>query len=230
MLGFFFSKMSKIKNNILGIKKKLLDQSHGVNRVDLMAVSKSQSIENICEAYNAGQRIFGENYLQEAIKKIQKINYQDIEWHFIGPIQSNKCKLIAENFSWVQSIDRIKIASRINDHRTLMPPMNICIQVNISNEESKGGVNLNDLESFISEMKSFDNLKLRGIMSIPSNTLSLEKLSNEFIMLNKLYEKIRISHPSIDTLSLGMSNDYLMAIKYGANLVRIGSGIFGSRK
>jgi len=108
--------------------------------------------------------------------------------------------------------------------------MNICIQVNISNEESKGGVNPDELKLFISEMKPFDNLKLRGIMSIPSNTLSLEKLSDEFIMLDKLYKGIKTSHPSVDTLSMGMSNDYLMAVKYGANLIRIGSGIFGSRK
>jgi len=230
MLGFFFSKMSKIKKNILNIKSQLLSESSSLDEIKLMAVSKSQSIDNIYDAYNAGQRIFGENYIQEAIKKIQMINHQDIEWHFIGPIQSNKCKLIAENFSWVQSIDRIKVASRINEYRKKMAPMNICIQVNISNEESKGGVNPDELKLFISEMKPFDNLKLRGIMSIPSNTLSLEKLSDEFIMLDKLYKGIKTSHPSVDTLSMGMSNDYLMAVKYGANLIRIGSGIFGSRK
>jgi len=117
MLGFFFSKMSKIKKNILNIKSQLLSESSSLDEIKLMAVSKSQSIDNIYDAYNAGQRIFGENYIQEAIKKIQMINHQDIEWHFIGPIQSNKCKLIAENFSWVQSIDRIKVASRINEYR-----------------------------------------------------------------------------------------------------------------
>jgi len=222
--------MSKIKKNILTIKNQLANESNNLDEIKLMAVSKSQSIDNIYEAYNAGQRIFGENYLQEAIKKIQTINQQDIEWHFIGPIQSNKCKLIAENFLWVQSIDRIKIAARINEHRNAMPPMNICIQVNISDEASKSGVHPDDLKIFIGEMKVFNNLKLRGIMSIPSNTLSTKKLAEEFIMLDKLYKEIKISHPSVDTLSMGMSNDYLLAIKYGSNLVRIGSGIFGLRK
>ena len=230
MLGFFFSKMSKIKKNILTIKDQLINESNNLDEIKLMAVSKSQSIDNIYEAYNAGQKIFGENYLQEAIKKIQTINQQDIEWHFIGPIQSNKCKLIAENFSWVQSIDRIKIAARINEHRNAMPPINICIQVNISDEITKGGIHPNDLKLFIDEMKAFNNLKIRGIMSIPSNTLSTEKLAEEFIMLDKLYKEIKISHPIIDTLSMGMSNDYLLAVKYGSNLVRIGSGIFGLRK
>ena len=222
--------MSKIKKNILNIKNQLLNKSNNIDEIKLMAVSKSQSVDNICEAYNAGQRIFGENYLQEAIKKIQTINQQDIEWHFIGPIQSNKCKLIAENFSWVQSIDRIKIAARINEHRNAMPPINICIQVNISDEVSKSGVHPDDLKLFIDEIKAFNNLKLRGLMSIPSNTLSTEKLAEEFIMLDKLYKEIKISHPSVDTLSMGMSNDYLLAVKYGSNLVRIGSGIFGLRK
>ena len=230
MLGFFFSKMSKIKKNIHTIKDQLINESNNLGEIKLMAVSKSQSIDNIYEAYNAGQKIFGENYLQEAIKKIQTINHQDIEWHFIGPIQSNKCKLIAENFSWVQSIDRIKIAARINEHRNAMPPINICIQVNISDEVSKSGVHPDDLKLFIGEMKAFNNLKLRGIMSIPSNTLSTEKLAEEFIMLDKLYKEIKITHPNVDTLSMGMSNDYLLAVKYGSNLVRIGSGIFGLRK
>jgi len=230
MLGFFFSKMSKIKKNILTIKDQLINESNNLDEIKLMAVSKSQSVDNIYEAYNAGQKIFGENYLQEAIKKIQTINQQDIEWHFIGPIQSNKCKLISENFSWVQSIDRIKIAARINEHRNAMAPMNICIQVNISDEVSKSGIHPDDLKLFLDEMKAFNNLKLRGIMSIPSNTLSTEKLAGEFIMLDKLYKKIKIFHPSVDTLSMGMSNDYLLAVKYGSNLVRIGSGIFGLRK
>jgi len=222
--------MSKIKKNILTIKNQLANESNNLDEIKLMAVSKSQSIDNIYEAYNAGQRIFGENYLQEAIKKIQTINHQDIEWHFIGPIQSNKCKLIAENFSWVQSIDRIKIAARINEHRNAMPPINICIQVNISDEVSKSGVHPDDLKLFIDEIKAFNNLKLRGLMSIPSNTLSTEKLAEEFIMLDKLYKEIKITHPNVDTLSMGMSNDYLLAVKYGSNLVRIGSGIFGLRK
>ena len=230
MLGFFLQKMSKIKNNIKDIYNRLLKQSACNLDIKLLVVSKSQSVKNIEEAYDAGQRLFGENYLQEALEKIQQINKPKIEWHFIGPIQSNKCKLIAENFSWVQSIDRIKVASRINEYRESMPPINVCIQINISNELSKSGVQPHNLKAFINEMKSFRNLKLRGIMSIPSNTKSPDKLSEEFMELRKLYEEIKFSDPAIDTLSMGMSNDYLIAVKYGATLIRVGSGIFGSRE
>ncbi len=230
MLGFFLQKMSKIKNNIKDIYNRLLKESACNLDIKLLVVSKSQSVKNIEEAYDAGQRLFGENYLQEALEKIQQINKPKIEWHFIGPIQSNKCKLIAENFSWVQSIDRIKVASRINEYRESMPPINVCIQINISNELSKSGVQPHNLKAFINEMKSFRNLKLRGIMSIPSNTNSPDKLSEEFMELRKLYEEIKFSDPDIDTLSMGMSNDYLIAVKYGATLIRVGSGIFGSRE
>ena len=222
--------MSKIKNNIKDIYNRLLKQSACNLDIKLLVVSKSQSVKNIEEAYDAGQRLFGENYLQEALEKIQQINKPKIEWHFIGPIQSNKCKLIAENFSWVQSIDRIKVASRINEYRESMPPINVCIQINISNELSKSGVQPHNLKAFINEMKSFRNLKLRGIMSIPSNTNSPDKLSEEFMELRKLYEEIKFSDPDIDTLSMGMSNDYLIAVKYGATLIRVGSAIFGSRE
>ena len=230
MLGFFLQKMSKIKNNIKDIYNRLLKESACNLDIKLLVVSKSQSVKNIEEAYDAGQRLFGENYLQEALEKIQQINKPKIEWHFIGPIQSNKCKLIAENFSWVQSVDRIKVASRINEYRESMPPINVCIQINISNELSKSGVQPHNLKAFINEMKSFRNLKLRGIMSIPSNTNSPDKLSEEFMELRKLYEEIKFSDPDIDTLSMGMSNDYLIAVKYGATLIRVGSGIFGSRE
>jgi PLP dependent protein len=230
MLGFFLQKMSKIKNNIKDIYNRLLKESACNLDIKLLVVSKSQSVKNIEEAYDAGQRLFGENYLQEALEKIQQINKPKIEWHFIGPIQSNKCKLIAENFSWVQSIDRIKVASRINEYRESMPPINVCIQINISNELSKSGVQPHNLKAFINEMKSFRNLKLRGIMSIPSNTNSPDKLSEEFMELRKLYEEIKFSDPAIDTLSMGMSNDYLIAVKYGATLIRVGSAIFGSRE
>ena len=230
MLGFFLQKMSKIKNNIKDIYNRLLKQSACNLDIKLLVVSKSQSVKNIEEAYDAGQRLFGENYLQEALEKIQQINKPKIEWHFIGPIQSNKCKLIAENFSWVQSVDRIKVASRINEYRESMPPINVCIQINISNELSKSGVQPHNLKAFINEMKSFRNLKLRGIMSIPSNTNSPDKLSEEFMELRKLYEEIKFSDPAIDTLSMGMSNDYLIAVKYGATLIRVGSAIFGSRE
>jgi pyridoxal phosphate enzyme (YggS family) len=195
----------------------------------LVAVSKQQSIGKILQAINCGQKNFGENYLQEAIEKINLLKEHKLEWHFIGPVQSNKCKLIAENFSWVHTIDRLKIARRINEARENMPPMNICIQINISQEVTKNGLLLDDLDNFADELKTYDNLKLRGLMAIPSNSLSNEKLTIEFNLLRSKYEIMKKKYSSLDTLSMGMSNDYLLAIKNGSNLVRIGSKIFGKR-
>ena len=160
--------MINIKNNLEEINKNLKNINLA-NKVTLVAVSKQQSIDKILQAVNCGQNIFGENYLQEALEKIDLLNEYKLEWHFIGPIQSNKCKLIAENFSWVHTIDRLKIARRINEARENMPPMNICIQINISQEDTKSGLLLGDLDNFADELQSYDNLKLRGLMTIPSN-------------------------------------------------------------
>jgi len=220
--------MINIKNNLEEINKNLKNINLA-NKVTLVAVSKQQSIDKILQAINCGQNIFGENYLQEALKKIDLLKEYKLEWHFIGPIQSNKCKLIAENFSWVHTIDRLKIARRINEARENMPPMNICIQINISQEDTKSGLLLDDLDNFADELQSYDNLKLRGLMTIPSNLESDAKLTKEFNLLKNKYEIIKKKYSSMDTLSMGMSNDYLLAVKNGSNLVRIGSKIFGKR-
>ena len=220
--------MTNIKNNLEEINKNLKSIDLA-NKVTLVAVSKQQSIDKIIQAIHVGQKIFGENYLQEAIKKIELLKEHKLEWHFIGPIQSNKCKLIAENFSWVHTVDRLKIARRINEARENMPPINICIQINISQEDTKSGLLLDDLDNFADELKTYDNLKIRGLMAIPSNSLSDEKLTIEFNLLREKYEIMKKKYSSIDTLSMGMSNDYLLAIKNGSNLVRIGSKIFGKR-
>jgi pyridoxal phosphate enzyme (YggS family) len=219
-----------IKKNIHSITDELKKnniQQDGLIR--LVAVSKGQSQEKILDALDAGHNIFGENYLQEAIDKQKSLTDHKIEWHFIGPIQSNKCKLIAENFSWVHSVDRIKVANKLNNSLKEKTLLNVCMQVNISNEDSKSGLKINEIDSLAEHINSLDKLTLRGLMAIPSNTGNDEILKNEYKQLKVLYENLKKKYLSVDTLSMGMSNDYLLAIKNGSNLVRIGSKIFGKR-
>jgi len=220
--------MNNIKQNLALINQKI-DSLKSPTKVVIVAVSKQQNASKIIEAVECGQTIFGENYLQEALEKQQILQKYKLEWHFIGPIQSNKCKSIAENFSWVHTIDRLKIASRINDARKNMGAINICIQININNEETKSGVRLGDAKEFINEISKLDNLTIRGLMAIPSNTNNEKLLEKEFQLLSNIYEEFKEIYPTIDTLSMGMSNDYLNAINHGANMVRIGSNIFGAR-
>tara|TARA_B100000035_G_C21037138_1_gene571699 strand:+ start:131 stop:796 length:666 start_codon:yes stop_codon:yes gene_type:complete len=221
--------MTDIKKNLDNIKDNLMSCDVG-RSITLVAVSKQQELTKIIEAINWGQRIFGENYLQEALKKQEQLKEYDIEWHFIGPIQSNKCKLIAENFSWVHTIDRLKIAKRINEAREGMPPLNICIQINISRESTKSGLFIENLDSFANEIEGYNNLKLRGLMAIPSNMISDKQLTIEFGLLKDKFEKMKKKYKNVDKLSVGMSNDYMKAIRHGANMIRVGSNIFGVRK
>ena len=219
-----------IKKNIHSITDELKKnniQQDGLIR--LVAVSKGQSQEKILDALDAGHNIFGENYLQEAIDKQKSLKAHEIEWHFIGPIQSNKCKLIAENFSWVHSVDRIKVANKLNDSLQEKTSLNVCMQVNISNEDSKSGLKINEIDSLAEYINSLDKLTLRGLMAIPTNTNDDEILRNEYKRLKVIYEGLKKTYLSVDTLSMGMSNDYLLAIENGSNLVRIGSKIFGKR-
>ena len=222
--------MLKIKENINLVRDEIKQNSHKTKKdIRLVAVSKGQSYIAIKSAFDAGQKIFGENYLQEALEKKKLLENLEIEWHFIGPIQSNKCKLISENFSWVQTVDRIKIVNKLNQYRHSKNPLNICIQVNISEENTKSGIGLNDVKQFAKLISNLKNLKLRGVMAIPSKTNENQNLVSQYRLLKKLYEDLKISYSSVDTLSIGMSNDYLLAIENGANLVRIGSKIFGAR-
>ena len=222
--------MLKIKENINLVRDEIKQNSHKTKKdIRLVAVSKGQSYIAIKSAYDAGQKIFGENYLQEALEKKKLLENLEIEWHFIGPIQSNKCKLISENFSWVQTVDRIKIVDKLNQYRRSKKPLNICIQVNISEENTKSGIGLNDVKEFAKIISNLKNLKLRGVMAIPSKTNENQNLVSQYRLLKKLYEDLKISYSSVDTLSIGMSNDYLLAIENGANLVRIGTKIFGAR-
>jgi len=223
--------MSLIKKNIHTIVDELKkNNSQQEGEIKLVAVSKGQGQEKILEVLGAGHNVFGENYLQEAIDKQKGLTDYKIEWHFIGPIQSNKCKLIAENFQWVQTVDRIKVANKLNLFNRNQNPLNICIQINISNEDTKSGANINEIDTLADRISNLDKLKLRGVMAIPSNNVKDGILINEYKQLKMIYEDLKLKHPTIDTLSIGMSNDYLLAIENGSNLVRIGSKIFGSRQ
>ena len=179
-------------------------------------------------AYLAGQREFGESYIQEAVEKIANLQkLSNIVWHFIGPIQSNKTRLIAENFAWVHSIDRIKVAKRLNDHRSSQDtPLNVCLQVNISGEESKSGIAAENLEELVEFVNSCEHLTLRGLMAIPEKNASL----NSFEKMQQLFIVLKQKHISIDTLSMGMSGDLTAAIAKGSSMVRVGSAIFGVRE
>ncbi len=205
--------------------------NHRAQSVNLLAVSKAQSALAIREAYAAGQKLFGENYLQEALDKQSQLTDLAIEWHFIGPIQSNKTQLIAQHFNWVHSIDRLKIAQRLNDARPeTLAPLQVCIQVNISNEESKSGVTQQELETLASAISKLPRLKLRGLMAIPEPSNDNNKQRIQFKQVRECYDDLLEKGFTLDTLSIGMSDDYRIAIEEGATIVRIGSALFGARK
>ena len=205
--------------------------NHRTQSVNLLAVSKAQSAQAIREAYAAGQKLFGENYLQEALDKQSQLADLAIEWHFIGPIQSNKTQLIAQHFNWVHSIDRLKIAQRLNDARPeTLAPLQVCIQVNISNEESKSGVTQQELETLASAISKLPRLKLRGLMAIPEPSNDNNKQRIQFKQVRECYDALLKKGFTLDTLSIGMSDDYRIAIEEGATIVRIGSALFGARK
>lgn len=198
--------------------------------VKLIAVSKAQPAAAIRDAYAAGQSIFGENYLQEALDKQAELTDLAIEWHFIGPIQSNKTQPISQNFSWVHSVDRLKIAQRLNDARPAqLPPLQVCIQVNVSNEDSKSGVLPAELATLAAEIAKLPRLKLRGLMAIPAPTHDVNQQIAQFKLVRECYDALSAQGFALDTLSMGMSDDYVAAISQGASFVRIGSAIFGAR-
>ncbi|WP_416651488.1 YggS family pyridoxal phosphate-dependent enzyme [Candidatus Pseudothioglobus sp. Uisw_086] len=192
------------------------------HEVQLIAVSKTRSTAEIQEAINAGQVHFGENYLQESLDKISFFKESKLIWHFIGPIQSNKTALIAENFDWVHSVDRLKIAKRLSDQRDpSLEKLNILIQINIDEEQTKSGLLLKDVNEIISEVSDLPNISLRGFMCIPSpknSAMSFKEMAN---LISK--------YPFLDSLSMGMSSDLELAIKNGATFVRVGTDIFGPR-
>jgi pyridoxal phosphate enzyme (YggS family) len=198
--------------------------------VILLAVSKAQPPEKLREAFAAGQKQFGENYLQEALNKQLALSDLPIEWHFIGPIQSNKTQPIAQHFSWVHGVDRLKIAQRLNDARPAeLPPLQICLQVNTSGEASKSGVAPDEVASLAEAVSEMPRLRLRGLMTIPEPTEDENLQRQRFQQMRELLEKLNKNGTALDTLSMGMSHDYGLAIQEGATIVRVGSAIFGAR-
>ena len=200
--------------------------------VQLLAVSKTKPNEQIIEAYTAGQRRFGENYVQEGEAKVKSLSQDcpDIEWHFIGPLQSNKTKIIAASFDWMHTVEREKIAARLSEQRpSHMSALNVCIQVNISQEPSKSGVKTTDILHLAEKIHALPNLILRGLMAIPSANVDVATATEELAELQKQYQMLASKYPSVDTLSVGMSNDLELAVAHGSTMVRIGSAIFGAR-
>jgi pyridoxal phosphate enzyme (YggS family) len=196
----------------------------------LLAVSKRKPASDIREAYRCGQKNFGENYLQEAQQKIQELADLDICWHFIGAIQSNKTRVIAEYFDWVHCVDRLKIAQRLSEQRPdHLPPLNICIQVNVDLEESKAGIALEEVPALSQKINQLPNIRLRGLMAIPAPSDSVESQREPFTKLRQAFEQMQNSAIECDTLSIGMSHDIEAAIAEGSTLVRIGTAIFGER-
>jgi pyridoxal phosphate enzyme (YggS family) len=196
--------------------------------VQLLAVSKTKPTQAIAESYYAGQRHFGENYVQEALEKQQALAAFDITWHFIGPIQSNKTKLLARHFHWVHSVDSLKVAQRLNEQRpSYLPPLNICLQINISEETTKSGILLKDLATLIEQVFVLPQLKLRGVMAIPAPTNTIEQQRLPYRTLFNALQQL--NKPQLDTFSFGMSDDLEAAIAEGATIVRIGTALFGAR-
>lgn len=196
----------------------------------LVAVSKTQPVEALIAAYGLGQRHFGENYLQEALDKQAHLAHCNITWHFIGPIQSNKTRAIAQHFHWVHSVDRLKIAERLSEQRPEhLPPLNICLQVNISGEDSKSGVDPVNLADLAAAVAALPRLRLRGLMAIPAPCDDPDLQRQPFARLNALYAPLQ-ARLGLDALSMGMSDDLAAAVAEGSTLVRIGTAIFGLRK
>jgi len=199
--------------------------------VRLIAVSKTQAAAAIAQAYASGQRDFGENYLQEALDKQAELRrLTDLVWHFIGPIQSNKTRPIAENFNWVHSIDREKVAQRLNDQRPAhLPPLQVCLQVNIDDETTKSGVSLAELPTLAKAVNQLPRLQLRGLMAIPAASNNTDQQRAAFAKLRLALQALHAQGNALDTLSMGMSGDLEAAIAEGATMVRVGTDVFGQR-
>jgi len=226
--------MTAILSNLQATREAIAQAARTAHRnvtdVRLLAVSKTFPAAAVREAYLAGQTAFGENYLQEALDKIDALRDLPLEWHFIGPLQSNKTRAIAENFAWVHSVDRLKIAERLSAQRPPhLPPLNICLQVNVSGEETKSGVAPDEVGQLAQEVARLPRLKLRGLMSIPSPATDETAQRIPFAQMQTLLGQLNSQGMALDTLSMGMSHDYPAAILEGATIVRIGTAIFGKR-
>lgn len=231
--------MSLISDNLQAvtadIRNAAIANGRDPQQLQLLAVSKTFGADAVIEAAEAGQRCFGENYLQEALEKMQEVSSKrpqlNLEWHFIGPIQSNKTRPIAEHFDWVHSVDREKIAQRLSEQRPQnLPALNICLQVNVSGESSKSGVKPEEALLLAQKIAILPGLKLRGLMTVPEATQDEHQQRLAFRQLKQISEGMQVAGIAIDTLSMGMSSDLHAAIAEGSTMLRIGTAIFGNRK
>lgn len=227
--------MTQITDRIAAVHQRIAEAAQACARhtenIELLAVSKTRSAEEIREAVSAGLTVFGENYLQEALPKINALRDLDIEWHFIGPVQSNKTRDLATHFDWVQSVDRLRIARRLSEQRAgYGPPLNICVQVNISREAQKAGVLPEDALALCQAIAELPRLALRGLMLIPQAGDDSEKQFASFSAAAELFGQLHKKGLALDTLSMGMSGDLEVAILAGSNMLRIGTDIFGPRE
>jgi pyridoxal phosphate enzyme (YggS family) len=230
--------MSIIADNLQAVEATITSAVKAAARPDssvrLLAVSKTFPPEAVLEAMAAGQRAFGENYLQEALDKMEAVARMapgvPLEWHFIGPIQSNKTRPIATHFQWVHTVDRLKVAERLSEQRPVeLGPLDICLQVNISGEESKSGIAVEELPELAQQVARLPKLRLRGLMAIPAPQADEARQREPFARLRTLFENLRREGLALDTLSMGMSADLAAAVAEGATIVRVGSAIFGTR-
>ncbi|WP_312273181.1 YggS family pyridoxal phosphate-dependent enzyme [Pseudescherichia sp.] len=229
--------MNDIAHNLAQVRDKISAAALRCGRasedVALLAVSKTKPASAVAEAIDAGQRAFGENYVQEGVDKIRHFQEQGVtglQWHFIGLLQSNKSRLVAEHFDWCHTVDRLRIASRLSDQRPAgMPPLNILIQINISDEESKSGIPLAELDALAAQVAELPGVCLRGLMAIPAPVSNYERQFAVAQQMAVAFDALKLRYPTVDTLSLGMSDDMEAAIAAGSTLVRIGTAIFGAR-
>ena len=226
--------MQNIEKNLIYVQQQIEQAATACKRdvgdISLLAVSKKKPAEDIRNAYACGQRNFGENYLQEAEQKMHELADLDICWHFIGPIQSNKTRLLAQDFDWVHCVDRLKVARRLSEQRPeSKKPLNICIQVNVDEEQSKAGIQLDEVEPLAKKIADLPNIRLRGLMTIPAPRNNFEQQREPFARLRISLENLNRIGFDCDTLSMGMTHDMAAAIAEGATLVRIGTAIFGER-
>jgi PLP dependent protein len=228
--------MTDLAHHLEAVRERIAAAARNADRapesVELLAVSKTFPAEDVRAVHAAGQRAFGENYVQEAVDKIEALAdlRASLEWHFIGPLQSNKTRPVAERFDWVHSVGRLKIAQRLSEQRPAdMAPLNVCLQVNVSGEDSKSGVAPEEAVEIAHAIAALPNLRLRGLMSIPEPAQTLDEQRAPHRRLRELFDALRADGLALDTLSMGMSADLEAAVLEGATIVRVGTAIFGAR-
>ena len=226
--------MTMISDNLQGVRARITAACTAVGRppdaVNLLAVSKTFGPDAVAEAFAAGQRAFGENYIQEAVEKMAALRELPIEWHCIGPVQSNKTRLVAENFQWIHTVDRLKIAQRLSDQRPAdMPPLQVCLQVNVDGGANKSGAPPHEVADLALAVATLPRLRLRGLMCIPEPAPDFVATRALFMRAKALFDALNAQNMGLDTLSMGMSADMEAAIHAGSTMVRVGTAIFGGR-